>query len=211
LRILKTQIDSILTSVIGVANFERYVKFDSTRSYCDLSIPSKYVVSSKFEYETIDFDPNHIDLTYSLSLTGGKSFDEEILVRIFKDTSRVVIYISGIPQCLRNEGVCRIMTSDSAKKIAQSIGFAKGLKEWKVSFRWKKNGIEYLRDDKKKIMLDIGDYYWNVATILQIWESETSKDTGTKFNAKGKEIEVNSDTGIIIQDDNIMFFISDYE
>lgn len=186
---ITNQVDSIITSVVGVDNFQKHISFNKARSKCDLWTGAAYLGSSTFESDKVKFNPNQYDLWYDLDLVKDNYLTDVIFVRIFVNSKQTEIYISGIPQCLSDTFYCdKFISLNQAKKIAEDGGLAKGLEEWETRFVWKKEGVVYLQDDSIKIVLDKGCYYWSVSNVLTI------RSPNPCVNGTGENIEINAIT-----------------
>jgi hypothetical protein len=192
---IRKQVDSIIISVIGKDNFRNHVNFNKKRS----TYYKRTGGMSSFERDQVDFNPDQLDLWYDLDLIEGNYLDDVIFVRIFINSKKTEILISGIPECISDTFYCdNIISLNKAKDIAKENGISIGLKEWNTQFAWKKLGVKYLRNDNIKIVLDKGYYYWSISNCLTINTPEPC------LNGTGESIEIDAITGTASQKKEIL-------
>ncbi|MFH0733065.1 MAG: hypothetical protein V1773_01290 [bacterium] len=157
--------DTVTTSA------EKYITDKTGKDFYNNNIFPNYVNSKEIL--------GNYELHYVLIMPDKDYVQEEIFFTIDKAGKVLEKYeIAGIPNCKDNPDECIFnITEKQAIKIAQDADLAKGVKDWKVSFRW---SMEYDR------------YIWHILSITY----ETGK--ADYYKASGEEMVINPADGSII-------------
>ena len=118
---------------------------------------------------------SHYDMVYNFKIPDKPYVDTKIKFSV--DTLGNVINeenVVGIPDCLSTPDKCEFnINEEQAKSIAEKNNFPKGIKDWKVEFKWETQSNQYV---------------WSILSTYQ----ETQGSFGTHGNGEIMLIDPNS-------------------
>ncbi len=167
---LKNSYDFEISDTVKT-NAENYIIGKTGKDFYNKNIFPDYINSKEVM--------GNYELHYVVIMPEKDYVQEEIFFTMDKDGKVLEKYeIAGIPNCKDNPEECDFNINEKqAIQIAADAGLEKGIKDWKVSFRW---STEYDR------------YIWHILCV----KYETGlEDT---YKASGEEIIINPADGSII-------------